>query len=567
MHDRGTVIFSMVFCGIILSVPVTQVIVELARKERVQAADILADTFVTPVSRNRAIASDLRKIADSLKSGERLAARAFPDGRNGRSPDMVLPAGSTEMVPENVSAAREKLYILVEDVHAGLVGLRAKIIEKNRYVADSTASEIALLDSVLRVLEKCGESVDKGDGTAVRRAVGQMLSFLETIEAELGASGSPGIGIVIGAFFTNTFFSKRYLRGYEKELENRSFFELKVRPVVQLVRYALLGDPGTKALTGKNGWLFYRPGIEYLYRPSISDPRSRSVDYNDNPLHDDPVAVIVDFKKQLEARGIELMVVIVPGKGSVYPDLLSKSHSPPNTNFRGHSADVLKKIGEAGVMKVDLFGPLIRERANDPAAGDSVYLSRDSHWRSRGLRCAARTVADEIRKRPWYNDPHTIVEYAIDSVFVNRVGDVGTMTGLPDVAIRGLRLGFPPEVTKCYPVLRKAAGEMGDYGERVPYRDDFSGSRIMVLGDSFSRIYQTDDPRAAGWIAHLARELSEPLASIISDGGASTLVREKLARKPGMLKGKRIVIWEFVERDLRYGAYGWKKVSLASENR
>jgi len=84
----------------------------------------------------------------------------------------------------------------------------------------------------------------------------------------------------------------------------------------------------------------------------------------------------------------------------------------------------------------------------------------------------------------------------------------------------------------------------------------------LILGDSFSRIYQTDAPRSAGFISHLAKELNTPLSSIVSDGGASTLVRETLARRSGVLKGKKLVIWEFVERDLRFGAEGWKRISL-----
>ena len=66
----------------------------------------------------------------------------------------------------------------------------------------------------------------------------------------------------------------------------------------------------------------------------------------------------------------------------------------------------------------------------------------------------------------------------------------------------------------------------------------------------------------AGWIAHFAKNISRPVASIVSDGGASTLVREKLARKAGVLKGKKLLIWEFVERDLRFGAEGWKTIEF-----
>lgn len=84
----------------------------------------------------------------------------------------------------------------------------------------------------------------------------------------------------------------------------------------------------------------------------------------------------------------------------------------------------------------------------------------------------------------------------------------------------------------------------------------------MVLGDSFLRMYQTDQPVAAGFIAHLARALKQPVASIVNDGGASTLVRQDLSRHAGLLANKKTVIWEFVERDIRFGMEGWKDVSL-----
>jgi hypothetical protein len=49
----------------------------------------------------------------------------------------------------------------------------------------------------------------------------------------------------------------------------------------------------------------------------------------------------------------------------------------------------------------------------------------------------------------------------------------------------------------------------------------------------------------------------------VSDGGSSTLVRQSLARKPGLLKNKKLVIWEVVERDFRFGDEGWKKIEIA----
>jgi hypothetical protein len=110
-----------------------------------------------------------------------------------------------------------------------------------------------------------------------------------------------------------------------------------------------------------------------------------------------------------------------------------------------------------------------------------------------------------------------------------------------------------PERLQCEQVVRRDTGRL--------YQDE-PGARILVLGDSFLRIYEQDEPGTAGFIAHLARELKQPMASIINDGGASTLVRQDLTRRPRMLSNKKLIIWEFVERDIGDGTEGWQVIRL-----
>ena len=92
-------------------------------------------------------------------------------------------------------------------------------------------------------------------------------------------------------------------------------------------------------------------------------------------------------------------------------------------------------------------------------------------------------------------------------------------------------------------------------------------SEILVLGDSFLRMYERDEPGSGGFIAHLAWELKSPMASIVNDGGASTLVRQQLSRKPALLTNKKLVIWEFVERDILFGTEGWQQIPLPNSGK
>jgi hypothetical protein len=233
---------------------------------------------------------------------------------------------------------------------------------------------------------------------------------------------------------------------------------------------------------------------------------------------------------------------------------------PAEAGTISQSLRIIDELKKNGVESVDLFSAFAEERKNDVACGDSLYLAKDTHWRARGARAAARVVADRIKKYPWYTQGTTA--YQLDSITIDRNGDVGVMTTLPSIKIHDLTMSFPSEKTRCYQVYSVAKDDVTGETQRVLYKDDYKNAQILILGDSFSRIYQTDEPRSAGWIAHCAYELSQPVASIVNDGGASTLVRQSLARKASLLKGKKLVVWEVVERDFRFGEEGWKDVPL-----
>jgi hypothetical protein len=195
---------------------------------------------------------------------------------------------------------------------------------------------------------------------------------------------------------------------------------------------------------------------------------------------------------------------------------------------------------------MNLFELFAAAKAPGPATAPALYLAQDSHWSPAGVELAARAVAKTIIERGWVKLGS--VAYQITPSPVRRVGDILRMLQVPQLEREAVA-----ETALCKRVSRAETG--------APYQDD-PGSDILVLGDSFLRIYQTDEPGAAGFIAQLGRELRTPLASIVNDGGASTLVRQELSRRPALLTHKKLVIWEFVERDIRLGLEGWQHVPL-----
>lgn len=137
--------------------------------------------------------------------------------------------------------------------------------------------------------------------------------------------------------------------------------------------------------------------------------------------------------------------------------------------------------------------------------------------------------------------------YVPRDTLVERWGDICEMTAL----VRRREIWKTESVT-----IARVLDSAG-----APYRDS-DAAAILWLGDSYSRIYQTDAPKAAGIVAQVALRTGQPIASVVNDGGASTVVRRKLLQKPQLLKHAKVVVWEFVERDIRFGADGWALEAL-----
>ena len=76
--------------------------------------------------------------------------------------------------------------------------------------------------------------------------------------------------------FTDLFSqapTERNLRTFEKNLEDESWFAQKARPLLQFAHFVLFRDAGEKVVLGRDGWLFYKPGMRYLIEPWPAKPR------------------------------------------------------------------------------------------------------------------------------------------------------------------------------------------------------------------------------------------------------------------------------------------------------
>lgn len=546
MERKAQTLFAVFFALVIGFVPVAQAVYELKKIKRIQAFDLIEDATTVPYQRAKAMAASAQKILAQIGILSTAVQQA--------SADSVFDGSAFSNETDEIGFAIGELQKSAENI--------------NRYMKGKPDSPemktIAGLKSALDSL-----SGDISNASKAEDALGFIKTFDGKVTKVATKYPKPTKGSAIPLVIKNLpnmFWDAKYLRPYEKEMENTSIFAVAARPVMLFTRYLLFQDLGDKALLGQKNWFFYMPDVQFLSKPYILASRnylpehSNVADPNLLSVKEEPIKKIVLFRDELKKLGIELIVVVLPTKASIYPEMLNPKFSKENSGKFSHSLKSISELREQGVECVDLFTAFAAERQNDEIAGDSLYLSKDTHWRGRGVRCAAKVVADRIKQYSWYTPGTT--NYEIDTLKVDRIGDIGNMTKITNVKFHDLLTVFPVEATKCYKVYKVDRDSAGNEISRSRYKDDYANSQVLLLGDSFSRIYQTDMPESAGWISHIAVELGQPIASIVSDGGASTLVRETLARKVNVLRNKKVVVWEFVERDFRYGAEGWKDIKL-----
>ncbi len=109
-----------------------------------------------------------------------------------------------------------------------------------------------------------------------------------------------------------------------------------------------------------------------------------------------------------------------------------------------------------------------------------------------------------------------------------------------------------------------------DDAEQAPGERYWSPDRdadVLLIGDSFSNIYSGEAlgwGRSAGLAEQLSLLLQRPVDTIIIDGGGAVAGRRQLAadiaRGRDRLDGKRLVIWQFANRELSQG--DWALIDL-----
>jgi alginate O-acetyltransferase complex protein AlgJ len=336
------------------------------------------------------------------------------------------------------------------------------------------------------------------------------------------------------------------LKRVERTLENESLVSQWLLPRMQYLLTVVLGAGNEQVYLGHDPWLFYRADVDHVTGPPFLDPVRMRHRLQTSRVQPDPIKAIVDFRNQLAARGVDLVLLPVWVKPSVEGEMLAASNANrteassglPNPSFNEFIARLERE-------KVRVFDPamfLIEQGKNVP-----LYLETDTHWRPETMEFVAQKLADFLQLPPGAESTSPSI---VEKEIVAR-GDIAAMLKLT----RGEKF-FPPEKVTIRQVVT------GD-GLWRPSK----GADVLLLGDSFSNIFSFEAMgwgESAGFAEHLSFALRRPLDCILRNSDASFATREilsnELARGRDRLAGKKLVIWEFATRELSFG--NWKLLDL-----
>lgn len=294
-------------------------------------------------------------------------------------------------------------------------------------------------------------------------------------------------------------------------------------------------------LEGEEGWLFFRKSFDYILGGDLSLQSEWT----------NPLPHIIAFKNYLEGLGIDMLFIAVPNKEEVYFDRINDSIPRPAVSLvNPYGRKFLADLQQMGVEVIDLLPEYLKAKKNDSLPGSRLYQKHDTHWTGRGMELAAGCIAARVAEYTWYRHCIDTVAFRTRDTLVERRGDLTER--LPD----GRRIHYKPEKLHLRQVFRP---------DGTRYKSTNLGSPILLIGDSFTGVFEHVDCKSAGIGAHISYRCRIPVDVVTSWGGGPMVRRKMLRARRKYLDRKRLVIYMMVARDLFGYAQGWESFSIGGD--
>ncbi|MBK5256402.1 MAG: hypothetical protein JJE39_10250, partial [Vicinamibacteria bacterium] len=343
---------------------------------------------------------------------------------------------------------------------------------------------------------------------------------------------------------------------FEGGLMERSLVSGKAGPEIQWILTRLLNSGTDQVVRGRQGWLYFRPAVDYLTGPGFLEPAALARHAAGGPTwkarpQPDPLLAISDFATQLADRGIGLVVVPTPVKPAIHPEGLASGLIDTLPLSNASFARFLARLSDMGIPAYAPGAQLGEARRQKPWP---QYLRTDTHWTPQAMEFSAENLVAFVNRRvPLPADRRAA--YTRREAWVRGRGDLAALLRLP-----AGREVYPAELVRSQQVFR----EDGQLWEPDKTAD------VLLLGDSFTNIYSQPElgfSEGAGFAEQLSYFFGRPVDRLAINAGGPSAGRERLAadlaRGRDHLAGKRLVIYQFSERELSSGE--WTLVSLSPD--
>lgn len=298
--------------------------------------------------------------------------------------------------------------------------------------------------------------------------------------------------------------------------------ELAVVPIAEqaarferAASWLLIADTGSRVRQGCPGWLFL--ASEFKLQAHASRNAQARVDK------------VLELREQLQARGVELLVMVVPDKSRIAASQLCALSRSTQLAERQH--DWLARLQAKGVAVLDLLPAL-------QPLGSDAFLRTDTHWNETGANAAAVALAARIEAMGIAATPVQHVDSSVSEPEV-RPGDLVHLAGLD-----WLPLSLQPPAEQ---VRQSSFTVQVDATAAVAEDDLFGDSQlpnVALIGTSFSR--------NSNFIGFLQRALNASVGNFALDGGEFSGAAKAYFKSPAFLQTPpKLIVWEIPERDLQ----------------
>lgn len=329
-----------------------------------------------------------------------------------------------------------------------------------------------------------------------------------------------------------------YMLARERQLQEASPIVWSLRGTWNEALLQLGAPQGDRVVVGRDGWLFLRHEVMATGAGLGATAAART-------------QAFAAARDAVRAAGAELLVVIVPDKSRVLPDLAGVAPERAAAKAPAYGA-LLGELQALGVPTVDLAAVFQAVRAAQPQ--EELFYRGDSHWRPLGALAAARAVAAVIEALPVAGrlGPRGAVQLGPSETF-EALGDLVAMLGLRTAELPARDGRRTVGLSLCAQSLREV---------RTYYSITAADPALALRLDG-------KDPTAAVWLAGTSFTnesfwrasmfaLGRPVRVFQDNGAAGIVPMQRTLAALRAADGPRpaVVVWEIVER----GFYedGWR---------